>query len=142
MSRKIKGEEIVDNMLAKTRKLIDNINVTPIDNMIRHNYIDPFQREKVAIEDFETIDKIAVLEYDCNPCPKKEENEVSISQENDFQELNIDIREYDNFILKIDNFVISEQKILNQLRDNLLYLECKVPLFKNESDGVYYDTFK
>jgi hypothetical protein len=144
--RKIKGEEIVDNMMQRTKNLIDNINVTPIDNVIfeRKGYIDPFQRENIRIDDFDTIDKLAVLEYESECCQKREVNEISISQENEPHEFNIDIREYDNFILKIDNLVISDQKMLSQLRDNLLYLECKVPLFKrkDETNGVYYDTFK
>ncbi len=144
--RKIKGEEIVNTMMDRTKKVIDNIKVTPIDNVMfdRQTYLDPFQREKVNFEDFETIDKIAVLEYESKCCPKKEDNEISITQDNEPHEYNIDIREYDNLILKIDNLIISEQKILSQLRDYLLYLECKVPLFKTKEDsnGVYYDTFK
>jgi hypothetical protein len=55
--------------------------------------------------------------------------------------------------LKIEDVIVTDDKILSKLKDNLLYLECKVPLFKTDSNntnkeannnenGVFYDTFK
>ena len=32
--------------------------------------------------------------------------------------------------MKIDNITITEEKTYKQLKENLIYLECKVPLFK------------
>lgn len=88
------------------------------------------------------------------------------------KENKINIKAYENIVMKIDNVTITEEKTLKQLKENLIYLECKVPLFKvdkktnnnpeqeknkknkneqdqneqqekeKEKENIFYDTFK
>ena len=100
------------------------------------------------------LDQVDLLEYSTELNPEKKNNELSFSHLNESNSNdtennkgNINIRDYENIVLKIDNISISEEKTLKLLKDNLLYLECKVPLFKvdNKKDSltnIFYDTFK
>ena len=95
------------------------------------------------------------------------ENSINIS--NSDRENKINIKDYENIVMKIDNITITEEKTFKQLKENLIYLECKVPLFKvdrkikksneenknqkqnqnkeeeqmiPEKENIFYDTFK
>jgi hypothetical protein len=58
------------------------------------------------------------------------QNSINIS--NSDKENKINIKDYENIVMKIDNITITEEKTYKQLKENLIYLECKVPLFKVE----------
>ena len=102
------------------------------------------------------LERADLLEYSTEFNKEKiKNNEISFSNLNesvsnntDGEKGNINIRDYENIVMKIDNILITEEKTLKILKDNLIYLECKVPLFKverkNEPDvhNIFYDTFK
>ena len=150
-----KKTDKIDSVYEKGKKLMEKINsnLYDISNKPKYdNYINPFEAaQKIKDEEFDTIDKIDILEYDYEFLKKEEQIEKSISQDEESDVHNIDMKDYDNFIFKIEDLIISDHKTLNLFKDNLLYLECRVPLFKidnntnnNEKNlnGVFYDTFK
>jgi hypothetical protein len=97
------------------------------------------------------LDKLDVLEYDTEMAVHNNDNRgnynISISQDTiEKADFNIDMKDYDNFILKIEDLIVTDDKVLSKLKDN-------VPLFKadsnntnkeanNNENGVFYDTFK
>jgi hypothetical protein len=120
-------------------------------------YVIPFQNNlhpQKKDDYLDTLDKLDVLEYDTemgvnNNDHRGDYNKDTIEKE----DFNIDMKDYDNFILKIEDLIVTDDKMLSKLKDNLLYLECKVPLFKadknktnkeanNNENGVFDDTFK
>jgi len=102
------------------------------------------------------LERAELLEYSTEINPEKaKKNEISFSNLNeslsyhtDVNKGNINIKDYENIVMKIDNILITEEKSLKFLKENLIYLECKVPLFKAERkntldvNNVFYDTFK
>jgi len=102
------------------------------------------------------LERAELLEYSTElQNDKIKKNEISfsnlnesISNQADTDKGNINIREYENIVMKIDNIIITEDKALKILKENLIYLECKVPLFKAERknspevNNIFYDTFK
>ncbi len=102
------------------------------------------------------LERAELLEYSTElNNDKNKKNDISfsnlnesISNNTEADKGNINIRDYENIVLKIDNIVITEEKSFKLLKENLIYLECKVPLFKAERknapdiDNIFYDTFK
>lgn len=102
------------------------------------------------------LERAELLEYSTEMNPEKDKkNEISFSNLNDSlsnhadaNKGNINIKDYENIVLKIDNILVTEEKSLKMLKENLIYLECKVPLFKAERkntpnvNNIFYDTFK
>jgi len=52
----------------------------------------------------------------------------------------VELRNIDNFILKIEELKIQNPKIMAQLKENIIYIECKVPLFKMDHQTVNVTT--
>lgn len=105
--------------------------------------------------DYDMLDRAHLMEYstEFNNNQNKENNSFSnlndsVSNTTEKETGDINIREYENIVLKIDNISIIEEKTLKILKENLIYIECKVPLFKSEqkndeeSQNIFYDTFK
>ena len=61
-----------------------------------------------------------------------DQDDSSILQEGGHQgqDTMVELRNIDNFILKIEELNIKNPKVLSQLKENIIYIECKVPLFK------------
>jgi hypothetical protein len=102
------------------------------------------------------LERAELMEYSTEFNNEKgKKNEISFSNLNeslsnhaDAEKGNINIKDYENIVMKIDNVAITEEKSLKNLKENLIYLECKVPLFKAETknaldiNNIFYDTFK
>jgi hypothetical protein len=154
--------EKMDGIIERTKGAIERINNNiygeikhPLAtaNQINNAYKHPFH-ENYKEEVMDTIDRLDVLEYDTDLFQNdvKNRSDISISQDNyeRGEDFNIDMKDYDNFIIKIEDLVITDDKVLGKLRDSLLCIEFKVPLYKSESKlnepgnqaGIFYDTFK
>lgn len=102
------------------------------------------------------LERAELLEYSTELHNEKaKKNEISFSNLNDSlsnhadaEKGNINIKDYENIVMKIDNITITDEKSIKTLKENLIYLECKVPLFKAERknapdvNNIFYDTFK
>lgn len=138
-------ETKIENILEKGKKLENFINSIYDNNLVIPQELNPFniKTSREPQNDFDTLDKIELLEYSREmEMNTKEDKDREISQSNDTEqsERNFNIKDYDNFIFKIETLKISDEKTFKVLKDDLLYLECKVPLYANE--GIYHDTFK
>jgi hypothetical protein len=147
----------VEGIMEKTKGLLSRIEnnlygeKVPIVLENQGTYFNPFQASQNKKEEYlNTLDRLDVLEYDTEIVPTvKPVDNISASEDTiEREDFNIDMKDYDNFILKIEDLIITDEKTLNLFKNNLLYLEFKVPLFKLDThdpsnpSGVYYDTFK
>jgi hypothetical protein len=141
-------EEKVDGIMGRTKDLVNRINNNlyseiPVTIPTQKTYVNPFVASNE--EYLDTLDKLNVLEYDIETI---EERNLSMSDDTvDREDLAIDIKHYDTLILKIEDLVMTDDRTLGQFKNNLLYIECRVPLFKAErtaigNTDVFYDTFK
>lgn len=161
-------ESKIDGILERSKKLKELMNtslfdkpiITKIPNKDIIGYINPFHTEKKESEDrLTTLEKIELLEYSgefnfkYDNKHNKDNNDISMSRDSNLKNMDdIDIKDYDNFVFKIEDLVLFDEKIITSLKNNLLYLECRVPLFKNtgkeqinivdNQEGIFYDTFK
>ena len=54
----------------------------------------------------------------------------------------MDIRDYDNFVMKLINLTVLDVELAHKVsKQGILCIECKIPLFKQDN-GVVYDSFK
>ena len=83
-----------------------------------------------------SLDNIDLLEYSQNlksSITDLDEKSIVVEDKKQNNEnKQMDIRNIDNFLFKIEELTIKNPKIFSQLKDNIIYLECKVPLFKME----------
>jgi len=155
----------IDNIIEKGKNLIEKLNNNIVYAQPNSLYLNPFSKVGVIDDDeynnLDTLDKIGLLEYsgaDFNSDDKQAFKKDSISESDQMSflnDININIKEFDNFILKIEDLKIQDSNILSSLNQNLVYVECRVPLFHvekcqdvdqgrnlNPIDNLYYDTFK
>jgi hypothetical protein len=148
------GETKIENIWEKGKKLEKFLN-SIYDNNINEGagnlYMNPFSTVKKVDEDdqLDTLDKIGLLEYsqefDKNYNNQYHQHNDSISESIESGLINngvVDIKDYDNFILKIEDLSFTDEKILNKIKSDVLYIECKVPLFKKDRAELFYDVFK
>jgi hypothetical protein len=152
----------LDEVLQKGRKILDyfntnlyestmNINSSPLLPADK-NYSNPFTTGKnLAGHEFDTLDRVELLHYSISSKLgekdnyDKERHEISQSEQSIIEggNNNLNFRDFDNFILKIEDLIILDEKTLSNLNKNgLVYIECKVPLFKGQEAQMFYDTFK
>ena len=155
----------IDNIIEKGKNLIEKLNNKIVYAQPNSFYLNPFSKVGNIDDDeynnLNTLDKIELLEYsgaDFNSDDKQVIKKDSISESDQMSflnDININIKEYDNFILKIEDLKIQDTNILSGLNQNLIYVECRVPLFSvegcqdvdqgrnlNPLNNLYYDTFK
>jgi hypothetical protein len=159
----------VDGIMEKTKGILNRIDSNLYGDKVpiilpepsNNAYVNPFQAtgNNMKKEDYlDTLDKLDVLEYETEFMHQygehnnKNDVNISASQETiEREDFNIDMKDYDNFILKIEDLIITDDKTLGLFKNVPLYLECRVPLFKINSgtiepgcnpNSIYYDTFK
>ena len=148
---------MASNIYDTNLKMSNNTNY-PRTGIKDNLYTNPFSTVKKEIdecEEMDTLDRIELLEYSqefkFTKDKLKEKDSISISNDSNFFSNNhneMNIKDYDNFILKIEDLSILDEKVLNQLKQNLIYIECRVPLFKSDdmnndiNTPLFYDTFK
>ncbi len=155
---------IIDNIIERGRKAVNMINsnlygddVLPKQTQVLTSYRNPFASDKLdrGANIDNTLDRINLLEYSHESKLTVKETETITDEESSLDKINdFDLKNYDNFILKIEDLVMIDETILKNRKDNPLYLECRVPLLKNEShnahneilsnpnNNLFFDTFK
>lgn len=129
----------LDDVLEKGKKILDYFNN---NNHQEITYQNPFTL-KAPEDEVDSIDRINLLEYSLlgNEEKKKvEKNEISDYEVSDHYEGRnsvFNIKDFNNFIFKIEDLVLQNDKY----KKDLLYIECKVPLFPSNGKLIY-DTFK
>lgn len=168
MKSKLEKEQQFNHILNKGKKLIDKINnnlyekeevsTFKVNNNFDNPYINPFQNvidddQEATKNTHNLFDKIELMNYSVEDIATKnleteeaDEQYSNISKQTLLNE-NINIKDYNNFDIKILNFEVFNKKyfsnFLNNIKTSILCLECKVPLFKTENtNNVFYDTFK
>jgi len=150
----------IENIIERGKSLMDKLNNNISGSQPECFYLNPFSAKLGNInedvnDNLDTLDQIELLEYSRadiipNEKPNRKDSISDSEQISDIQELNMNIRDYDNFILKIEDLKIISTNILSKINSqNLIYIECKVPLFKIDEQGdkntetkMFYDTFK
>jgi hypothetical protein len=148
----------LDNVLERGKKFLDfmssnlyesNLKLTQTKDLKGNLYSNPFSTvKKEDHEHMDTLDRIELLEYSqelSNHKQNEMKDSISISNESNFNNIGsntVNIKDYDNFILKIEDLSILDQKVFADTKQNLTYIECKVPLFKADEMSLFYDTFK
>lgn len=155
---------IIDNIIERGRKAVNmiNSNLYGDDNVHKQtqvitSYRNPFSSDKVdrGGDIDNTLDRINLLEYSHESKHTVKETETITDEESSIDKINdFDLKNYDNFILKIEDLIIIEEKLLKNKKDSPMFLECRVPLLKNESYktnneiltnqyyNLFFDTFK
>lgn len=158
----------LDEVLQKGRKILDyfntnlyesstgmNINSSPLLPADK-NYTNPFTSGKniknIDQNEFDTLDRVELLQYSMSSNlgqndKERERHEISQSEESIYEGGNrngtLNFRDFDNFILKIEDLIILDDKTLTNISKNgLVYIECRVPLFRGQDVQMFYDTFK
>lgn len=166
MKDKTAGKEsMLDNIIERTKKAMNivNNNLYGLENINRptqgvNSYKNPFASEgydnNLDKEIDNTLDRINLLEYSHESRTERKITETMTEDDSSIDKINdLDLKNYDNFILKIEDLYIIDERLLKNNKNNPLYLECRVPLLKNENQvqnevlnnqkyNLFYDTFK
>jgi len=132
-----KAKPALDDVLEKGKKILDYLNDR---NYQEVPYENPFTL-KAKEDEVDSIDRINLLEYSLmeNKIQKVvEKNEISDFEESHHYNSPISIKDFNNLIFKIEDLIMND-KFSN--KKDLLYIECKVPLFLANGQLIY-DTFK
>ena len=118
-------------------RLKEGINTQPVP-VKTDNYINPF-----AVDDNDSInleDKVGLYEYSLQT--DRSISAVSSPSESTNQLKEFNLKEYDNFVLKVEELKLLDYKQSAALNGNIIYIECKVPILSNEAGEIYHDTYK
>ena len=155
MNEKKNNQKKINDLYDRASKLKDLLNQMT-------NYSEPIQNELIIAEIpkekkelLDSMDKMDLLEYSLNGSnliPSKSKNKDSISISNlDYSTDNnnndsLDIKKFNNLNINFTNLTIFKDifnlgpQILN--KDDIIYLETKIPMLKGTNGETLYDTFK